>query len=92
MQSLARAKDANELLHSDSLVDHVRGLRTRTEGLYREAEAILEQAKESNDLRTALAAIREAGNLIRETRGNAQLLGELTGELNQVPKSTRTFT
>jgi ABC-type hemin transport system ATPase subunit len=43
----------------------------------------LKQAKDSKDLKGALAAIREAAIVGRECRGNAALLGELTGEIRQ---------
>jgi hypothetical protein len=83
--SLTKALDASEVLRGDSLVDHVKGLRVRTERLYGEAEAILDQAKKAKDLRTALTAIRDLGGLVRAMRGNAELLGQLTGELNPAP-------
>jgi hypothetical protein len=58
------------------------GPRERTELLHSEAESILNEAKRAKDLRTALAAIREAANVTREPRGTLQILGQLTGELS----------
>lgn len=78
-----KAHEADETLWADSLIEHVQKLRQRTEILFAEAENILNQAKRSKDLRTALTTIREAANLVRETRGNAALLGTLTGELQK---------
>ena len=42
------------------------------------ALGILQKAEESDDLRTAVAAIREA-------RGNVELLGKLAGQLQDAP-------
>jgi alkanesulfonate monooxygenase SsuD/methylene tetrahydromethanopterin reductase-like flavin-dependent oxidoreductase (luciferase family) len=81
LDSLQRSHAAADVLRVDSLVDHVKQLRERTEILYGEAENILIEAKRAKDLRTALAAIREAANVTREARGNLTLLGQLTGEL-----------
>src|SRR5262245_18122266 len=55
---LAPAKEDGDILRAESLIDHVRGQRERTESLYGEAEAILNEAKASKDLQTALRAIR----------------------------------
>lgn len=84
LQSLQASQAAGEVLRADALVDHVRQLRARTEALYADAESILTQARRAKDLKTCLDAIRSAAGLIRETRGNAELLGRLTGELQNV--------
>ncbi len=83
LEAIQKSHEASEVLRADALVDHVKQLRDRTEMLFAEAEGILRQAKRAKDLRTALAAIREAANVTREARGNATLLGQLTGELQQ---------
>jgi hypothetical protein len=62
-----QAQDAAEMAHADDLLTQVRALQTRT-------ETILSRAERKGELRTALAAIREA-------RSNLELLGRLAGEL-----------
>jgi hypothetical protein len=84
-QSLMKAHEAGEVLHGDALVDHVRELRQRSEDLYLEAERILDQAKRARNLKGAIEAIKCASGVLREGRGNASLLGQLTGELNTAP-------
>jgi hypothetical protein len=86
--SLMQAKGAQEALKSERLLDHARSLVNRTESLYQAAEGILDQATRSKDLGMALKAIRELGLVIREARGNATLLGNLTGELRQDQQSS----
>jgi transposase-like protein len=83
LESVRRSHDAGEVLRADALADHVKQLRARTEDLYAEAESILGQARRAKDLKTALDGIRTASAVIRETRGNAELLARLTGELQQ---------
>ncbi len=68
---LVRAKDAAEVAEADSLL-------TRVEGLYRRTEAILEAAERGGEWGTALQAIREC-------RGNLELLGRVTKELQDAP-------
>lgn len=82
-RAMVKAHEAGEVLRAESLVEHVQQLRGRTEALFREAEAILAEAKRAKDLKTALAAIRELSGITREARGNAALLGQLTGEFRQ---------
>jgi hypothetical protein len=64
---LAEAQAAAEAARADSLLDQVRALQAKTLG-------ILDKAERAGDLRTAIAAIREA-------RGNVDLLARLAGEL-----------
>jgi len=66
--ALTHARDAEESSHADGLLRQVRDLQAR-------ALTILDSAEAAGDLRTALAAIREA-------RGNLELLARLMGELN----------
>jgi hypothetical protein len=66
---LVRAREAKEVTQADSLLEQVRTLQSR-------ALSILDRADDSGDLKTALAAIREA-------RSNLELLGKLAGELQQ---------
>jgi lysine/ornithine N-monooxygenase len=68
---LAKAKEAAEVAHADDLLVHVREMQSRT-------LAILGSAESAGELRTALAAIREA-------RGNLELLAKLLGELDESP-------
>ena len=60
------------MAQADDLLDQVRYLQTHTLD-------ILERAKRTGDLRTALAAISQA-------RGNLELLGKLAGELDEHPQ------
>jgi hypothetical protein len=91
LESVRRSHRATEVLEGDALVDHVQQLRARTETLYTEAAEILAQAKRAKDLKTALDGIRTASAVIRETRGNAELLARLTGELQQSPTNAVTI-
>lgn len=65
--ALAMAKGAVEAARSDTLLEQVTDLQTRT-------CTILSRAENAGDLRTALLAIGEA-------RRNLELLGKLAGEL-----------
>ena len=78
---LLKAREVREVLHADGLLEQVRGLCERTETLFAEVEDILAKAKQSNDLRIALAAVHSAVAVAREARGNAILLGQLTHKL-----------
>lgn len=71
-EKLSRAQDAAEVAEADDLLGKVKELQGRT-------ESILEAAERHGELRTALAAIREA-------RGNLELLGKLAGELDERPQ------
>jgi hypothetical protein len=68
---LALARDAQRAARADSLLDRIEALQGRT-------LAILEATEQTGDHRAALAAIREA-------RGNLELIGEVTKELNRAP-------
>jgi hypothetical protein len=65
------AADAEASARADTLLDRIEALQSRT-------LAILEATEETNDHRTALAAIREA-------RSNLELIGEVTKEINRSP-------
>ena len=69
---LAQAREAEEVARADDLLSQVRYLQDRT-------LAILTTSEDAGELRTALAAIREA-------RGNLELLAKLLGELDDAPK------
>lgn len=69
---LAKAKEAAEVARADGLLSQVRHLQDRT-------LCILNSSEEAGDLRTALAAIREA-------RNNLELLAKLLGEIDEVPR------
>ena len=68
-QLLSKASQAMEVAQADDLLDQVRDLQRRALG-------ILDKAEAADELRTALAAIAQAG-------GNLELLGKLAGELQQ---------
>jgi len=69
--TLAQAQDAAEVAQADDLLGQVKELRDKAYGVLSKAEA-------AGDLRTALAAIREA-------RGCLELLAKLLGELSEQP-------
>jgi transposase-like protein len=68
-QLLALAADAERAAQADNLLD-------RIEALHRRTLAILEAVEDTDEHRTALAAIREA-------RANLELIGEVTKELDR---------
>lgn len=70
--TLVKAHEVEEVARADELLGRVETLQART-------LAILEAAEETGELRTALAAIREA-------RGNVELLAKLLGELDERPQ------
>ncbi len=70
-EMLTKARDAVEVADADDLLSRVEGLHERT-------LAILEAAEGSGELRTALSAIKEA-------RGNLELVGRITKELDERP-------
>lgn len=82
-ESIRTLQETDEVLRGESLIEYVHKLRERTESLYQEATQLLHEAKAAKDLKGALSAIREAANVTREARGTANLLGQLTGELQQ---------
>src|SRR3712207_5636594 len=71
-QTLAKSQDAQEVAQADDLLRQMRALQAKT-------LSILLRADRTGDLRTALAAIREA-------RGNLELLASLVGELDERPE------
>ena len=83
-RSLVKAHEAREVARADSLLDDVRNAEVRTERLLGIAEDILEQAREAEDLKTAIGAIRAAAHATAERRQFMQLRGALTGELSNV--------
>jgi hypothetical protein len=68
---LVKASKAVESAEADDLLE-------RVESLQAHALAILDAAEDTGELRTALGAIREA-------RGNLELMGRLTKELDERP-------
>jgi len=70
---LTKAKEARQISSADDLLRQVQALHAK-------AMAILNTAEKSGDLRTALAAVREA-------RGNLELLARLLGELRETGPS-----
>ncbi len=69
--SLVKAQEATEAAQADALLAQVVDLRDKALGVRGQAEA-------SEDLRTAVSAIREA-------RGCVELLGKLAGQLKDSP-------
>ena len=70
--TLARAKAAEDVARADDLLAEARRLKEITNHM-------LARAVQAGDLRTALAAIREA-------RGNLELIGKLLGQLDERPQ------
>jgi hypothetical protein len=68
---LAKAAEAERVAEGDTLL-------SRVEGIHRRTLAVLEAAEATQDHKLALSAIREA-------RGNLQLVGEVTKELDRRP-------
>jgi hypothetical protein len=68
---LAKGYEAERMAEADELLTEVRGLQVRT-------LLMLQEAEKAGDLRTALAAVREA-------RHNIALLAEIRGELDRRP-------
>jgi hypothetical protein len=66
-QSLAQAKEAQEVAQGDTLLSQVRSLQHK-------ALSILKQAEAAGELRTALTGVREA-------RSCLELLGKVSGQL-----------
>jgi hypothetical protein len=66
---LALARDAERAARADTVLDRIEALHSRT-------MATLDEAEAADDLRSRLAAIREA-------RHNLELIGEITKELNR---------
>ena len=83
-RSLVKAHEAREVARADSLLDDVRNAEGRTERLLEVAEDILEEAREAEDLKTAIGAIRAAAHAMAERRNFMELRGALTGELSNV--------
>jgi hypothetical protein len=68
---IALAADAERAAQADTLLDRIEALQSRT-------LALLEATEKTGEHRTALAAVREA-------RGNLELIGEITKELDRTP-------
>ncbi len=69
--SLVKAQEAAEAAQADALLAQVVDLRDK-------ALSVLDKAEKSDDLRTAVSAIREA-------RGCVELLAKLAGQLKDAP-------
>lgn len=82
-QDIIKVHEAVEVARSERLLDCVRAGEGRAERMYAAAEAIMVRALESQDLRTALQAIRTAGVVMAEARQYIELRGELTRELGK---------
>lgn len=82
-RALVKAKEAQEAADAGKLLARVTGLCDRSERLLDQAEAVLADARESKDSRTAIGAIKAAALAARELRGHFELLGRVSGELVQ---------
>jgi len=80
-QAVSRAE---QFARAVSLLADVRTAEGRAERLLEVAEDILEKAREAEDLKTAIGAIRAAAHAMAERRQFMELRGELTGELPNV--------
>ncbi len=69
--SLVKAQEATEAAQADALLAQVVDLRDKALGILKKAEG-------TNELQTAISAIREA-------RANVELLGKLAGQLMDAP-------
>jgi hypothetical protein len=78
---LAQAHGAAEATRAGGLLHHLHALVAQTEELYQQSLAIVSEARSDGDQRLALAAIGQATAAMRETRAHIELLGRLTGEL-----------
>lgn len=74
---LSRAYEAEQTAEADKLLTDIRRLQAKT-------LLMLQEAEKSGDLRTALAAVREA-------RNNIALLAELRGHLDRRPQINFVF-
>jgi hypothetical protein len=83
-RDLVKAHEAREVARADSLLDDVRKAEGRAERLIEAAENILEEAREAEDRKTAVGAIRAAAHAMAERRNLMALRGTLTGELSNV--------
>src|SRR5215217_6525419 len=70
-EMLSRASRAEEVAEADSLLDRLEALQDRT-------EAILSRVEQTENYGAMLGAIREM-------RGNLEVIGEVTKELNRTP-------
>src|SRR5215467_5135676 len=76
-RSLVKAHEAREVARADSLLDDVRKAEGRTERLLEVAEDILAEAREAEDPKTAIGAIRAAAHATAERRNLMELRGAL---------------
>jgi hypothetical protein len=81
--SLVKAKEVEDIARADSVLGDIRNQIAQITSLYQAAEGILDQAKKSKDLPTALKAIRELSNLHRENRATLELVAKVTGEIER---------
>jgi len=82
---VAAAAAAVEEAYSERLIDQVRGLQARTIALVVEVEGVLSRARKPA---AKLGAVVVAAKVVKEIRGNMELLGRLTGELETGSKVT----
>ena len=85
---VAEAVAAAESEHTERLIDQVRGLHDRTVALVVTVEGILGRARKPA---AKLAAVVVAAKVVKEIRGNMELLGRLTGELDSGKTTVNVF-
>jgi hypothetical protein len=90
--SLVKAKEAEDIARADSVLGDIRNQIAQITSLYQAAEGILEEAKKSSDLPTALKAIRELSNLHRENRATLELIAKITGEMEKAKQEQQSST
>lgn len=75
--AILKAQEAADVATGDELFGQVRAQQARAEDLYREAKAILRQARRRQERGLALEAIRTAATTLREARRQIELLADL---------------
>ena len=85
-RTLAEAKGAEELAHADGLLDRVRWVCGKAQGLLKDAEGIQREARADGDKRLAILAVHAGLKALRELRETVHLLSQLTGHLAPEPR------
>ena len=79
---LVEAHKAAGVERATSLLDDIHHSEARIEGLHGAVEMVLRRAFDAKDLKSAVAAIKAAADLLREGREYLELRGTVTGELD----------
>jgi len=81
--ALVAAQDAVVMSQANDLLSQIRGLIERSQSRYKIGEGLLARAVKQDDLKVAIAALREMTGVDREYRATLELLAELEGELDR---------